>query len=60
MGGKYIHAYPKSIRPKVNVIAQLEFELASFMGAAKHFSYEPTEKEENRPIKKDSIKTKII
>ena len=28
MGGKGVHAFPKGINPKVNVIGWLEFELA--------------------------------
>ena len=34
-----IHTFPKSICPKVNVRAQLEFELAYFEAAIQYFSH---------------------
>ena len=39
MGDKDIHLLLKSIRPKVNVIAWLEFELTYFQAAVHHFSH---------------------
>ena len=41
-GDKGIHTFPNSISSKVNVIAQLGFELANFEAAIKHFSYHST------------------
>ena len=29
-GDKWVHTFPKGISPKVNVIARLEFELATY------------------------------
>ena len=40
---KRFHAFSKSISPKVNVIAQLEFELAYFKVAVQHSSHYATE-----------------
>ena len=34
-----IHTFPKIIRPKLNVIPRLEFELAYFEAAVQHFIY---------------------
>ena len=34
-----VHAFPKSINPKVNIIAQLGIELAYFETAVQHFRY---------------------
>ena len=39
-GNKGVHAFPKSINPKVNVIAKLKFELAYIDTAVEHFSYD--------------------
>ena len=33
---KEVHAFPKSISPKVNVITQVEFELTYFKAAVQH------------------------
>ena len=38
-GNKGVHTFPKAICSKVNVIAQLVFELANFEAAVKHFSH---------------------
>ena len=35
---KRVHAFPKSICPKVNLIAQLEFRLTYFVTVVQHFS----------------------
>ena len=40
---KRVHTFPKSIRPKVNVIAQLEFELTYFEATVQLFSHYTTE-----------------
>ena len=37
-----IHTFPKGICPKVNVIAQLEFELAYYDSAVQCFNYYST------------------
>ena len=36
---EWIHTFPKVIKPKVNVIAELEFELADFEAIVQHFSH---------------------
>ena len=36
---KGVHAFPKGINPKVNVIAQLEFELAYYDVAVQYVSH---------------------
>ena len=33
-----VHAFPKGISPKINVITRLEFKLANFKVAVEHFS----------------------
>ena len=38
-GDKGVHAFAKSINPKVNIIAQLEFKLTHFKAAVLHFSH---------------------
>ena len=38
-GGNWIHTFPKSISPKTNVMARLEFELAYFEATVQHFSH---------------------
>ena len=38
-GNKRIHAFPKGISSKVNVIARLELELAHFKAAVEHFNH---------------------
>ena len=38
-GGKEVHTFPRGICTKVNLIAQLEFQLVYFKVAAKHFSH---------------------
>ena len=37
LGDKGVHDFPINIRPKVNVIALLEFELAYFKAAVQQF-----------------------
>ena len=37
-----VHTFPKGICPKVNVIAQLEFELGYYDSTVQHFSYYTT------------------
>ena len=39
---KRVHTFPKGISPKMNAIAQLEFELAFFEAADQHFSHYTT------------------
>ena len=39
---KGVHIFPKGICPKVNVIAQLEYELAYYDSAVHHFNHYPT------------------
>ena len=39
---KVVHIFLKSIRTKVNVIAQLEFELVYFEAAVRYFSHNAT------------------
>ena len=39
---KEFHAFPKGINPKVNKMAQLEFELAYFEAAVQHISHDAT------------------
>ena len=41
-GDKGVHTFPKDISPKVNTIAQLEFELIYFTAAVQHLSYYAT------------------
>ena len=36
---KRVYTFPKGISPKVNVIAQLEFELAYFEAAVQRYSH---------------------
>ena len=36
---KGVHAFPKSISPKVNVIVWLEFELTHYDVVVQHFSH---------------------
>ena len=39
---KGVHSFPKDTSPKVNVIAQLEFELAYYNVAVQHVSHYAT------------------
>ena len=39
---KRSHTFPKSISPKVNVIARLEFELSNYYVAVQHISHYAT------------------
>ena len=39
---KGVHAFPKSINPKVNAITQLEFELPYYDAAVQHISHDTT------------------
>ena len=41
-GDKWVYIFPKGISPKVNVKAQLEFELAYLKAIIKHFSHYTT------------------
>ena len=41
-GDKGVYAFPKSINPKVNVIAWLEFELAYYDVTVQHFNHYTT------------------
>ena len=38
-GGIKVSSFPKGISPKVNIIVQLEFELAYFEATVRHFSH---------------------
>ena len=38
---KVVHAFPKSINPKANIIERREFELASFDSTIQHFNHNP-------------------
>ena len=38
-GNKGVHAFPKGISPKVNIIARLEFELANFEVAVQRVNH---------------------
>ena len=47
-----IHAFPKGISPKVNVLARLEFELAYYDVKLKHVRHNTMENPINRLIDK--------
>ena len=42
-GDKGVHAIPKGISPRVNVMIWLDFELAYFKATVQHFSHYATE-----------------
>ena len=52
---KAVYTFDKSISPKVNVIARLEFELAYFQTAIQHLGYyedSPWILKEKKPLKR--------
>ena len=53
-GDERVPAFPRGISPKVNVIARLEFELAYFKAADKHFNYYASSERKERIRKKET------
>ena len=53
-----VHAFYKDISLKMNIIAQLEFELACFKVAVRHFNYYTMGSPQKRNYKTKKVKLK--